>query len=243
MPYFFIHGTMRLGAVYYNPALQDTPVLAERLRQPDLRFAVTYNPTVYHPSFAGVAEPRWWITSPNFHYSPLDRPRRFEPLAQEGKIATKNFHWLEVEVNQPDFPTVLKIQVDNPGEKSALLLEPLSPQGEPHRQPLLETAIPAHWSGWLRLDLGQVGAPPPRFRLLFPAASPDYQISGLAFGDETLNWPWAQRATLTAKPREPAAPAITVSFDARTLLPPPLNQKKLRVLNDTGSSVLLQLDQ
>ncbi len=53
MPYFFIHGTMRLGAVYYNPVLQGSPVLEEWLRKPELRFAVTYNPTVYHPSFAG----------------------------------------------------------------------------------------------------------------------------------------------------------------------------------------------
>ena len=94
---------MRLGAVYYNPALQGGPVLEEWLRKPEVRFAVTYNPTVYHPSFEGVDEPRWWITSPNFHYSPLDQSRRYGPLAQEGKIATKIYQWLEIEVNQSRF--------------------------------------------------------------------------------------------------------------------------------------------
>jgi hypothetical protein len=80
-----------------------------------------------------------------------------------------------------------------------------------------------------------------RFRLVFPPGAPDYQIGGLAFGEEVLNWPWAQRATLTAKPRNPGNPEITVSFDPRTLLPPPLNEKKISVLDDSGSSVLLQL--
>ena len=49
-------------------------------------------------------------------------------LAQEGKIATKSYQWLEIEVNQPISPTVLKIRIINPGEKSALTLHPY-PQG------------------------------------------------------------------------------------------------------------------
>ena len=129
MPYFFIHGTMRLGAVYYHPALQGNAALEAALRNPDLRYAVTYNPTVYHPSFAGVDEPNWWITSPNFRYSPLDKPRRFSPLAREGKIASKDYQWLELEINQPDFPKVLKIQVTNKGEKSYCDLDAIICQG------------------------------------------------------------------------------------------------------------------
>lgn len=240
MPYFFIHGTMRLGAVYYDPILQGSPVLADRLSKPEVRFAVTYNPTVYHPSFAGVDEPRWWITSPNFHYSPLDKPRRHGPLAQEGKIATRDYQWLELEVNQPDFPKVLNIRLENQGEKSVVLLAPLSPKGELLREKHLTTTVPAHWSGWLRLDLTQMPAAQ-RFRLVFPAGAPDYRLSGLTFGEETHNWPWTQRATMTAKPRDTGSPDITVSFDPRTLLPHPLNQKKISILDDTGSSVLLQL--
>jgi hypothetical protein len=240
MPYYFIHGTMRLGAVYYNPVLQGGPVLEEWLRKPEVRFAVTYNPMVYHPSFEGVDEPRWWITSPNFHYSPLDQSRRYGPLAQEGKIATKIYQWLEIELTNPDFPKVLRIRVINPGEKSALTLNPISAQGELLLQRQLTTSVPPHWTGWLTFDLAQMqGAQ--RFRVVFPAGATNYQISGLVFGEEAHNWPWAQRATLKAQPRETGAPEITVSFDPRTMLPPPLNQKKISVLDDSGSSVLFQL--
>ncbi len=182
-------------------------------------------------------EPRWWITNPNFHYSPLDQARRYGPLAQEGKIATKSYQWLEIEVNQPDFPRVLKIRVINPGEKSALTVAPISPKGELLRQQQLSTTVPAHWTGWLTVDLAQM-AGARRFRLEFPAGASNYQISGLVFGEEAHNWPWAQRATLKAKPRETGAPEITVSFNPQTMLPPPLNQKKISVLDDSGSSVL-----
>jgi hypothetical protein len=240
MPYFFIHGTMQLGAVYYNPALQDSPVLEEWLRKPEVRFAVTYNPTVYHPSFEGMDEPRWWITNPNFHYSPLDRARRSGPLAHEGKIATRSLQWLEIEVNQPDFPRILKIQVINPGEKSTLTLAPVSPKGELLWDQQLSTTIPAHWSGWLRFDLTQMEGIR-RFRLVFPAGETN-QISGLVFGEELHNWPWAQRAILRAKPRENGGEEITVFFDPQKMLPPPLNQKKIKVLDDSGSAVLFQLN-
>jgi hypothetical protein len=241
MPYYFIHGTMRLGAVYYDPVLADSPVLEASLRKPELRFAVTYNPTVYHPSFEGLDEPRWWITNPNFHYSPLDKARRYGPLAQEGIISTQSYQWLELEVKEPDFPKVLKLRINNPGENSSLILTAISPQGELLRPGQLSTPISAHWSGWLELDLSRL-PPARRFRLIFPAGGPYYQISGLVFGEAAHNWPWAQRATLRAKPREGGGEEITVSFDTRKMLPPPLNQKKISVLDDSGSSVLLQLD-
>jgi hypothetical protein len=241
MPYFFIHGTMRLGAVYYDPVLADSPVLTTWLQKPEVRFAITYNPTVYHPSFEGLDEPRWWITSPNFHYSPLDKTRRHGPLAQEGKISTQDYQWLELEVKQPDFPRVLKVKIDNPGEISSLSLEALSPQGEPLGHGRLFTAVPAHWSGWLPIDLSQM-TPTRRFRLVFPGGGSYYLVSGLVFGEEAHNWPWAQRATLLAKPRGMGGEAISVSFDARKMLPPPLNQRNISILDDSGSSVLLQLD-
>ncbi len=240
MPYFFIHGTMRLGAVYYHPALQGNAALEKSLRDPHVRYAVTYNPTVYHPSFAGVDEPKWWITSPNFRYSPLDKPRRFMPLAREGKIASKDYQWLELEVDQPDFGKVLNIIVANKGQQSKIILTPLSAQGELLQQQQIVGTIPAHWSGWLRLNLDKMPSVQ-HFRLTFPAGEPDYKISGLSFGDDTHNWPWAQKAKLTAKLREPGAPDITVSFDPEKLLPSPLNHRKISILDDSGSSVLFQL--
>jgi hypothetical protein len=240
MPYFFIHGTMRLGAVYYHPALQGNAATEKSLRDPHVHYAVTYNPTVYHPSFAGVDETSWWITSPNFRYSPLDKPRRFMPLAREGKIASKDYQWLELEMDQPDFAKVLNILVDNKGQQSNIILTPLSAEGELLPQQQIVGTIPAHWSGWLRLNLDKMPSIQ-HFRLTFPAGDPDYKISGLSIGDDTHNWPWVQKAKLTAKPREPGAPNITVSFDPQKMLPPPLNERKISILDDSGSSVLFHL--
>ncbi|MEJ2719311.1 MAG: hypothetical protein P8182_19630, partial [Deltaproteobacteria bacterium] len=86
MPYYFIHGAMQLGAVYYHPALKGTPTETEWLKRPDLHYAVTYNPTVYHPSFEGVDENKWWTTSPEFRYSPLAHPVKSRPVSREGWI-------------------------------------------------------------------------------------------------------------------------------------------------------------
>jgi hypothetical protein len=240
MPYYFIHGAMNLGAVYYHPDLEGHAAAEEALRDPKVHYAVTYNPTVYHPSYAGVDETNWWITSPNFRYSPLDKPRRFLPLALKGKIASKDYEWLDLELHQQDYPKSVNVHIINSGEKSTLTVSQVSAQGEV-LPPQLDSSIPANWSGWLRLNLEKI-PPTQRFRLLFPPGDPKYQVSGISFGDDTHNWPWEQKATLTAKPRQPGAPDITVSFDSRKILPSPLNQRKISILDDSGSSVLFQLD-
>ena len=86
MDYYLINGALRLGAAYYNPALQGTRTTSEWLTRPDLRFAVAFQPTVYHPSFEGKDEADWWIGMPEFRYSPIYRRQGHGPLAREGKI-------------------------------------------------------------------------------------------------------------------------------------------------------------
>lgn len=240
MPYYFIHGAMRLGAIYYHPALK-TAALEEVLRQPGVRFAVTYNPTVFHPTFVGQEEPRWWITSPSFRYSPLDRPRRFGPLAREGRIAMGEYHWLEVAVTEGPSPRVLRLQIDNPAEAAALTITAPVGGGDSLPDRRITVVLPAQSSGWLPVDLTALGQPR-RLRLIFPAGDTGAQLGGLVFGDNAHNWPWAERATLQARPREPGAPDIHISFDPRALLPPPLQHREITILDDRGSAVLLRLD-
>lgn len=240
MPYYFIHGAMRLGAVYYHPALLGDPTETEWLARPDLRFAVTYNPTVYHPSFAGVEEHKWWITSPDFHFSPLNNPRRHGPLAREGKIPTGGLKWLEIAPQDADFPKTLTIFIHNPGKASAMELVPGRQGGDWLWERKMISPIPAGWSGRLELDLK--GTPEARrLRLQFPPGTPSYEIGGLVFGRDPLNWPWAQRAKVIAQPKGAEIGAFTLSFDPADLLPPPLNRKYIKVLDDEGSSVLLEI--
>jgi hypothetical protein len=239
MPYYLIYGASHLGAVYYHPAFRDTPEAKTWLNLPELRFAVTYNPLVFHPSFVGVKEPDWWISSPDFHFSPLSEPRKFGPLAKDGQLAAAEFSWLELMVKPPDFPRLLKIKLHNPGGASAVDLIPVAADGTVLQSRQTTAVVPAHFSGWVSLNLA-TGPGVNRFRILLPAGNPRYRIQGLVFGDDPRLWPWSQKASLTLMPRT-GPPAVTVSFDPGTILPAPLNTRPLTVLDDHGSSVLFQL--
>ncbi len=240
MPYYFIHGAMRQGAVYYQPAFRGLAVENTWLNRPDLRFAVAYNPLVYHPSFEGVEEHRWWITSPDFHYSPLNNPRRHGPLAKEGKIAAAEFLGLDVAFQDREISGPLRVLIDNPSQASEIAWASVDQEGK-LLAPRLTAPIPAGWSGWLELSLKEL----PRtgtYRLLFPLGNPRYAVGGLTSSQERLLWPWARKAKVTLLPRSAGSGAITVSFDPADLLPAPLRHRPVRVLDDHGSSVLLRLD-
>jgi hypothetical protein len=239
MPYYFIHGAMRLGAVYYHPVLQHSPNTAAWLYRPDLRFAAVYNPLVYHPTFEDKEEQGWWPSGPNFHFSPLDKPKKYGPLAREGKLAAADFHWLEVRVKYEKSPKLLRIWIDNPGDKSEMRLTPRDNRGVMSEQRQIVVAVPARWSGWLEQDLAPL-APGNAVRITFPQGAPSFRLGGLKFDAGPLLWPWVQRASLTLLPKDYKVP-ITVSFDPSDHLPEPLKGRKIMVLDDQGSSVLLKI--
>ena len=239
MPYYLSYGASRLGAVYYHPAFRDTPEAKAWLNLPELRFAVIYNPLVFHPSFVGVEEPGWWISSPDFYFSPLSEPRKFGPLAKDGQLAAAEFSWLELMVKTPDFPKLLKIKLNNPGGPSALDVIPVASDQTLLQSRKISAPVPAHWSGWISLNLA-TSPGVNRFRISLPAGTPPYQIQGLVFGEDPRLWPWSQKADLTLMPRT-GPPAVTVSFDPAAILPAPLSSLPITVLDDHGSSVLLQL--
>jgi len=239
MPYYFINGATRLGAVYYHPAFQGTRSESEGLSLPELRFAVTYNPLVYHPSFRGVDEPNWWISSPDFYFSPLSEPRKYGPLAKFGHLAAAEFSWLELEVKTIPYPKLLKIKINNPGGPSTIDLVPVSAARTLLQPDKITAPVPAHWSGWVTLNLAACPEVT-RFRILLPAGNPGYQLSGMIFGEDRLLWPWSQKASLTLMPRAGLS-EITVAFDPAEILPAPLNKMAVSVLDDQGSSVLFQV--
>lgn len=239
MDFFLIHGGLRLGAVYYNPALGLGPKYARWLGHPDLRFVAAFQPTVYLPSFEGRDESRWWQTVPDFRGSPLSEARRHGPLAREGKIPAALYHWLDIKSMTGEAPKSLRLYLDNPDGPGVLEAVPLDPQGKPLDQSRQVVGIPARWSGWQTLDLSALPPNAP-LRLIFPRESDRYQIGGLTFGEDRLRWPWAQKAVLTFQPRDGDEP-VAVSFDPALLLPKPLRGRGITVLDDRGSSVLLEL--
>jgi len=240
MPYYLIHGALRLGAAYYHPAFQGTSLATKGLSRPHLRFVVAFNPTVYHPSFEGVPEHRWWITTPEFRFSPLSRPRKFGPAARDGKIPADHYRWLDLRMMTQDFPKTLRVRLDNPGRRGALVVVPLNQAGEPLEQYRQKLQVPARWSGWLPVDLAAMPSAS-AFRIIFPRGEDHYQLGGLTFGADSLHWPWAQKARLTFYPRGGETEPFSVSFNPAALLPPSLKGRQVTVLDDRGSSVLLQL--
>jgi hypothetical protein len=241
MDYYLINGALRLGAVYYNPALQGTRTASQWLTRPDLRFAVAFQPTVYHPSFEGRDEADWWPTMPDFRYSPLNRRRSHGPLAREGKIPAALYRWLDVKATTRDVPKSLRVYVENPQGARVMEIAPLDQEGKPLEQYRQVLDIPAHRSGWLAIDLAKMPPEAP-VRLRFPHDSGKLQIGGLTFGEDRLHWPWAQKALLSFQARNDCNGPITVSFDPAALLPQQLRGRQITVMDDRGSSVLLKLE-
>jgi hypothetical protein len=242
MDYYLINGALRLGAVYYTPALQGTRTTSEWLIRPDLRFAVAFNPTVYHPSYEGQDEADWWPSMPDFRYSPLSRPHGHAPLAREGKLPAALYRWLDVKATTGDAPKTLRLHIENPQGARVMEIVPLDQEGKPMDQYRQALDIPAHHSGWLRVDLAKMPPEAP-IRLMFPHDSDKLQISGLTFGKDRLRWPWAQKALVSFQPRNDPNGPITVSFDPAALLPQQLRGRQITVMDDRGSSVLLELQQ
>ena len=243
MPYYFIHEAMKLGAIYYHPALESFLSQAGWLTRPDLRFAVTYNPTVVRPEFQGTREIDWWISMPDFHFSPLSAPKTTQPLSREGVLKAADFSYLEIEPADPSSSRRFRLHVKNPGSASTLEVVPLARDGDPLAASAVKLAIKANRTNWIDLDFTSVPEVN-RFRLVFPQGwSRDYGIDAIVFDPETkLHWPWNQKAALIFMPRDCCAGPIRVSFDPGNLLPEPLRQRKITVLDDCGSSVLLEID-
>lgn len=241
MPFYFVNGAMNLGAVFY-PALKGTEQEQRWMQQPGLRFAVAYNPMVELPALKGVPEEKWWISSPALRTFVWANTRNPPQVCQEGRIRLDRFLWVQIEPEKGNTARPLRVLIQNPAKDSHLKVVVFgqSEQGRSRRETLKK--IPAKWSGWITLDNEQSNAIE-RFRISRPPGNPSYWVAGIAFGDDKLHWPWAEKAVLTFVPRQGDTTPITVKFDPTNLVPPPLNARNITVLDDSGSSVLLRADE
>ncbi|HMK35772.1 MAG TPA: hypothetical protein VK463_11940 [Desulfomonilaceae bacterium] len=241
VPYYFIHGAMRLGAVFYHPAMEQDSSETAWLTRPDLRFAVTYNPAVYHPAFDGLDEYRWWVTAPDYRYSALNTRQIRNPLMWEGSLRAADVKWIEIEPQTKDFPKELRLLVSNPGKPCRIGLIPPDQREGLSPQFLVAADVPANWSGWVNLDVTNY-ARDSRFKIAFPEAANKLLVQGIVFGKDTLHWPWSQKAMLTFMPKYPNTGPITRSYDPAAVLPDPLKTMDVKVLDDNGSTVLFEIN-
>jgi hypothetical protein len=242
MPYYLINGAMDLGAVYYHPSLKNSPIGKKWINRPDVRFAVTYNPTVYHPSFEGVEENRWWVQSPEFYFSPLNKRRKYSPISIEGHVPVNRFKWMQIKIKDKGFQDSLSLKILNPGKNSYISIIPVRKRLKRGKKNVIRKRVPANWNGWIKFDLTSI-QPSRQYRIQFPRRDKAYSIGGAVFGNDPLNWPWAQKADLYFMYKDADTGLVKISFDPRKILPPPLNSKRISVLDDEGSSVLFRIQQ
>ncbi|MBI5248498.1 MAG: hypothetical protein HY912_03290 [Desulfomonile tiedjei] len=264
MQCYFIKGALNLGAVYYHPVLKETVTETEWLPRRDLRFAVAYNPLVIHPTFEGLHERRWGLSSPDFRFSPLIGAKRHGPILHEDGIAVNRFKCLDVDWGRGHSPRSMTVLVDNPGSESSMQVFPLDGSGLPSDHRTITLKIPQragqhlswefegipnleertgkkrHNIAALNIDLTSMH-PATRLRLRFPPGNSPARIIGIRFDDSQLNWPWEHRAQLIVTDKSWDIGAMVFSFDPVKILPESLQRSDVRVINDCGSSVLLEI--
>jgi hypothetical protein len=240
MAFYFVHGAMQLGAVYYHPAYAETPIATDWLNRPGLRFAVAYHPGVRHPTLDGLDEKDQSISSPEYKYSPLSTRRRYGPILKEGFITAAELTWMAVEPGTGNTPGPMRVLVDNPGQALDLQAVPVGADGSLRTQQSVQRSVPSRWTGWLEFDLEPV-RPGEACRLVLPREPNEMTVGGLVFGDTHHHWPWQQKAKITLLAKDPATGQVSLDFDPTSLLPPPLKAGDWVVTDDAGSSVLLKV--
>jgi len=266
MPHYLLDGCMRLGAVYYHEVMKDTEVAKLWLSRPDLHFAVAYNPLVYHPSFEGLHERRWGISAPRFRFSEWNEPRVYGPVLQEDTVPLGDYKWIDVEPTVGAAPHRLIVLLDNPGEECMLRVSAIGETGEPIPGLEISAEVPGNQTEHIRreyegtpeieermfgkhhsfrrmeLDIQRFGGATRRLRLAFSGWKPSVNLAGLSFDDSSRHWPWDNKAVLKLMHKKWELGEMKFSFDPALMLPPPLNQKQIKVLDDCGGSVLFQID-
>lgn len=243
MAFYFLHGAMQRGAVYYHPDFAGTKVENEWLKRPDVRYAVTYNPTVFHPGYAGLDEKDRCISRPEYRYSPLSGRRGYHPVNREGFIRASDFRWIQLDLKEKRLSKPIRLLVKNPGAASVLRIALVQENGEVVGRSERECAVAPQWSGWIDLEsIGPIDdASGDHLRIVLPRDGSGLGIGGVSLGTEGLNWPWEQKAVMDLMPRSPGSERISVSFDPAKILPISGDDYNIRVLDDSGSSVLFQL--
>ncbi len=248
MAFYFIHGGLRQGAVYYHPSFAgDRQFESEWLLRPDLRFAVTYNPTVYHPSYATLDEKDRCISIPEYRYSPLGKRRKDQPIDREGFIPVSEFQWIEIDPAEAGSGTLPRLFVRNLGEESSILVVPIDKAGNPLKTGQTKLLAAPRWTGWLPLEISRVANESwdGGFRLHFPLRDSKVYLGGIALDGRPNHWPWSRKATLRFAPKGSENADMKVRFDWEGLLPSAVMgaERTIEVLHDRGSSVLFELRQ
>lgn len=220
--FYLTHGALELGAVFYR-MLAGTPEEELWLQHPDLHFAVIWDPV---------------------EALMLDPERAPMVRGPNGDIVTDALQWMNVEPTIAPKSQFLKLLVHNVGAAGRIDIVPVDADQQRHPEQGVGVDVPANWSGWLEINL-ELAPNAQSWDIGFPVSSAHILIGGLVFGEDTLQWPWKQRATLrmTLQSNGEGKGEIftTVHFDPLKHVPEQLKDNDMYVLDDQGATVLIHM--
>jgi hypothetical protein len=236
MPFYFVHGAMKLGAIYY-PLIKGTPEEHAWVNRPELRFAVAYNPIVSLKEYQPARDEEWWISSPEFRFSPLSKPRITYQIGKEGRIDANLFRSLEIKPGTQSVESTLCVFVHNSGNATRFQVMLVDAEGRQISGTSRSIDIPAQSKKWINTDL--LPTPGTSVRIDFPPKT-DFSIAGLNFGASGTMWPWASTSSIRLISKGSGS-SMGIRFDPREIVPASLAERDLVVVDDRGCSVLLEI--
>ena len=181
---------------------------------------------VFYPAIAGTPE-RSVLGAPAFpRFAVAFNPLRTAPLTPRGLVRLAAFRTLELRPGVGGSRS-LRLWLDNSGGETSLSVAGRA------------IAVPGRTSGWVRAEIAPLKAGQ-RLIVTLPDGAPDLALGGVSLGEDSLSWPWRQKARLALEPREPGGEAVGVSFDAGAIIPAEVGGVA-EVLDDRGMTVLARL--
>jgi hypothetical protein len=197
---------------------------------------------VYYPALAGTPEEQTWMTGDERpRYLVAEHPIRRLFNEHDGAIVLAEGEELRVNSKSPLPLTSLYFYLENPGDEAIVALHspgnPL-PEGQ---EAATQFRVPAQSSVWVQGAVEDEWVAD-TFTLEVLQASRPIELRGLRIGDDVeLDWPWDQGVTFIYRPGGAQTGAQRVRFESAKLYPGPEDSVDVRVLSDSGSTVLAEI--
>jgi hypothetical protein len=230
MHFYFTHGALETRAIYY-PALVDPSGVS--FLDPG---RPTDSPRIYQPVTVDALAETEWLRSENLRYLVGWSPITYVKTTNEAMVPMSAFNSIEYSSPAPVSLNNGRVYLINSGKEATLQVIYTSE----NTTRSVQIPVPRAWSGWLALSEGVSSSALRTFRLKIDRTDAEVYMKGMSFGNTKLNWPWDQRATLVFHTGDEEG-RKTMRFDPDELLPVQGLHVSVKILNDSGSTVLSEL--
>jgi hypothetical protein len=234
MHFYWIHGALEKGAIYY-PALVDpsTAIVLDKEPHSD-------SPRIFPKVDIDALPEKQRLTSDKMRYVVGWTPVQQLLQNRDGMVPIFEFSSIDYSSAAEGPLGKGELNIVNPGSPATLHFV-YEVQGA---MKTADIAVPAACSEWLAVPDEVSRNSSGKFSLNMESSDSKVYLKGIRFGGSALNWPWDQRATLVFNPAKKSAARMapkTIRFDPEEFLPIRGLESAVRIVNDTGSTVLAEL--